>query len=103
LVALLYHILDDLDLVLHHPSFLEVVVYAFELGGSQSMATCSIAFYVSGEHLPHPRVALAENMTGPIHEHLTHQGNGEGFELISEVLSATLRGRSHTVHLALVA
>ena len=59
--------------------------------------------HVSEAHLPHPRVALAEDLAGALHWHLTHLGHGEGLELLSEVLAGTLLGRGQTVHLAVVA
>ncbi len=59
--------------------------------------------HVGEKHPPHPRVALAENLAGTILGHLTHQGYGEGVEPVSEVLAASLPGRSHTVRLAVVA
>ncbi|MEY4692496.1 MAG: hypothetical protein RIT19_2821 [Verrucomicrobiota bacterium] len=59
--------------------------------------------HVGEEHPPHSRVALAEDLAGTLHGHLTHQGHGEGLELLGEVLAATLPGRGHTVHLAVVA
>ncbi len=55
------------------------------------------------EHPPHPRVPLTEELTGPLRWHLTHQGHGEGLELLAEVLAELLPGRGHTVHLAVVA
>ncbi len=58
---------------------------------------------VGKEHLPHPRVALAEDLAGTLHGHLTHQGHGEGLELLDEVLAATLPGRCDSIDLAIVA
>ena len=59
--------------------------------------------HVGEEHPLHPRVALAEDLAGTLHGHLTHQGHCEGLEFLGEVLAATLPGRGHTVHLAVVA
>ena len=59
--------------------------------------------HVGEEHPPHPRVALAEDLPGPLHWHLPHQGHSEGLELLGEVLAATLPRRGHTLHLAVVA
>jgi hypothetical protein len=59
--------------------------------------------HVGEEHPPHPLVALAEDLTGPLHWYLTHQGHSEGLELLGEVLAATLPGRGHTVDLAVFA
>jgi hypothetical protein len=52
---------------------------------------------VGEKHPPHPRVALAEDLAGPLHGHLPHQGHGEGLELMGEVLAATFRGKAHTI------
>ncbi len=60
-------------------------------------------FDVGEEHLPHPRVALAEDLAGPLDWHLTHQGHGEGLELLGEGLAAPLPRQGHTVNLAVVA
>ena len=59
--------------------------------------------HVGEEHPPHPRVALAEDLAGTLHGHLTHQGHGEGLELLGEVLAATLPGRGDSIDLAIVA
>ena len=169
LVARLHHILDDVELIVHHPSVPEVVADALGVGGAHvdshmldrlGMAVVSQQFrsksrpnrgvltgrseedplghkiskhrqvivplapvhlvgthpnhgvetqplirrlHVGEEHPPHPRVALAEDLAGPLHWHLPHQGHGEGLELLGEVLAAPLPGRGHTVNLAVVA
>ena len=60
-------------------------------------------FYVGEKHPPHPRVALAEDVASTLDWHLAHQGQSEGLELLGKQLAAPLPGRSHTVHLAVVA
>ena len=52
---------------------------------------------------PHPRVALAEDLPGTIHLHLTHQVNREVLELLGKVLTAPRPRWGHTVHLAVIA
>ena len=59
--------------------------------------------HVGEAHPRHPRVGLAEDLAGTLQGHLSHQGHCEGLELLGEVLAATLPGRGHTVHLAVVA
>jgi hypothetical protein len=59
--------------------------------------------HVGETHPPHPRVALAEYLIGPLHRHLTHQGQGVGLELLGEVLPAALPWRINAVNLAVVA
>jgi hypothetical protein len=56
----------------------------------------------SEEHPPDPRVALAEDLTGTLHWHLPHEGQGECLDLRSEVLAAPLSGRGYSVHRAVV-
>jgi hypothetical protein len=58
---------------------------------------------VGGEHPPHPRVALAKDVASTLDRHLPHQGQSEGLELLGKVLAAPLLGRSHTVHLDVIA
>ena len=59
--------------------------------------------HVGEELRPHPRVALAEDLAGTLHGHLTHQGHGEGLELLGEVLVASVPGRCDSIDLAVVA
>ncbi len=59
--------------------------------------------HVGEEHPPHPGVALAEDLAGPLHWHLPHKGHGEGLELLGEGLAAPLPRQGHTVNLAVVA
>ncbi len=51
--------------------------------------------HVGEEHPPHPRIALTEDLTGTLHRHLPHEGQGECLELLSEVLAAPLPGGAH--------
>ncbi len=44
------------------------------------------SLHVGGEHPPHPRVVLAWDLASPLDGHLPDQGQGEGFELLGEVL-----------------
>jgi hypothetical protein len=60
-------------------------------------------FHLGEEHPPHSRVAIAEDLAGTLHRHFPHQGHGEGFELLGEVLAAPLPRWGHTVHLAVIA
>ncbi len=60
-------------------------------------------FHVGEEHPPHPRVALAEDLSGTLHRHFPHQGTGEGLDLLGEVLAAPLTRLGHTVHLTDIA
>ena len=59
--------------------------------------------YVSDEDSLHLRVALAENLVGTLDGHLTHQDDGEGLELLGEMLAKPFSGRDHTVHRAVFA
>ncbi len=59
--------------------------------------------HVGEEHPPHLRVALAEDLAGTLHGHLTHQGHGEGLERPSEVLAAPISGQCDSIDLAVVA
>ena len=50
-------------------------------------------FHVGEEHSPHPRVALPEDLVSTLDRHLAHEGQSEGFELLGEVLAASLPRR----------
>ena len=57
--------------------------------------------FKSPNQLP-PRIALAEDLAGPLLWRLTHQDHCESLELLGEVLAAALLGRSYTLQLAVV-
>jgi hypothetical protein len=59
-----------------------------------------LGVYVGEEHLPHPRVVLAEDLASTLDWHFTHQSHCEGIELLDKVLATLLPGWSLTVHLA---
>jgi hypothetical protein len=168
LVARLHKILDDVKLIVHHPSVPEVGAHSLVVGGAHIDARVLDGFgmpvvpqqfpskclpnrgilagggeedslghqigkhrqlivslapvhlvgthpshvlgaqplirrlHVGGEHPPHARVALAEDLTGTLHRHLPHEGQGECLEVLSAVLAAPLPGRGHSVHRAVV-
>ena len=60
-------------------------------------------FHVGEKHPPHSRVALPEDLASTLDRHLAHEGQSEGFELLGEVLAASLPRRSHTIHLTVIA
>ena len=53
-------------------------------------------FHVGEKHPPHSRVALPEDLASTLHRHLSHKGQSEGFELLGEVLAASLPRRGHS-------
>ena len=55
------------------------------------------------EHVPHPRVVLAEDLTSMLDSDLPHQGYGKGLKLLGEMTAADLQRLGHLVHLAGIA
>jgi hypothetical protein len=64
--------------------------------------SCMRRFHAGEEPPPHPRAALDKDLTSPFHRHFTHQGHGEGLELLGEVPATALPRRCDTVDLAVV-
>lgn len=45
---------------------------------------------MGGEHSSHPSVALAGDLAGTLHGHLPLSGQGEGIEVLGEVIAAPI-------------
>lgn len=54
---------------------------------------------VRPQQTPQTGIALAEDLPGPRHRHLPHQGQGERLELLGEVLTLALPGRRNRPNL----